>query len=395
MTIRSYLALASLALPAMLQAQFNSGSTGADGPLNLTTSGTVVLDPTTLPNKCANNVCNFSSINIGTSTTVVLTSQLWRNASVVWLSQGDVTIAGTIHADGTPGAVMSSANPGLTRFPAAPGPGGFPGGVGGYLGQPAQPGAGFGGGAAGSPSGANAGAGIYSYYNNQLTPLLGGPGGGGGAQNSGVAGGNGGGGGGALRIVSSTTITVSGVITANGGTGTCGIGGGGNPGCGAAGSGGVIHLVAPTVGGSGVLEIYNAGNQGIIEISAATNNFPVNTQHILGPSVIAGLYNPPLPTGVPAVQVTSVGGVNAPQYPTANPMVPDVTINASAPVTVNIATQNIPTNTVVTLYLTSENAPDTKVTCGSLTGTVASATAACTTVNFPSGVTITNILAVW
>src|SRR5579872_4360140 len=92
MTIRSYLAMALVALPAMLQAQFNSGSTGSDGALNLSSSGTVVLDPATLPNKCAGNVCNFSSINIGTNTVVVLTSQLWRNASVVWLSQGDVTI---------------------------------------------------------------------------------------------------------------------------------------------------------------------------------------------------------------------------------------------------------------------------------------------------------------
>src|SRR5580704_13460753 len=94
MMTRSYLILAFAALPAMLQAQFSSGSTGSDGALNLTTSGTVTLDPTTLPNQCANNVCNFTSIAIGANTTVVLTSQLWRNASVVWLSQGDVNIAG-------------------------------------------------------------------------------------------------------------------------------------------------------------------------------------------------------------------------------------------------------------------------------------------------------------
>jgi hypothetical protein len=76
-------------------------------------------------------------------------------------------------------------------------------------------------------------------------------------------------------------------------------------------------------------------------------------------------------------------------------MTPDVTINSSTPVSVVIAAQNIPTTSTVTLYLTAENAPDTKVTCGALSGTVASSTATCTSVNFPSGVTITNILAVW
>jgi hypothetical protein len=35
------------------------------------------------------------------------------------------------------------------------------------------------------------------------------------------------------------------------------------------------------------------------------------------------------------------------------------------------------------------------MTCGALSGTVASSTATCTGVSFPSGVTITNILAVW
>ena len=129
---RSYLILALAAVPAILQAQFTSGSTGADGALNLTASGTVTLDPSTLPNKCANNVCNFTSITIGANTTVVLTSRLWRNASVVWLSQGAVSIAGILSANGADGTTMNTSNPGENRYPAAPGPGGFPGGVGGY-----------------------------------------------------------------------------------------------------------------------------------------------------------------------------------------------------------------------------------------------------------------------
>lgn len=389
---RSYLILVFAAFPAILQAQFNSGSTGADGALNITTSGTVTLDPNTFPNRCANNVCNFTTITVGTNTTLVLTSQLWRNASVVWLASGAVDIEGTVHADGVNGAQMNAMNPGLNRFPAAPGPGGFPGGVGGYLSQPAQPGAGFGGGTAGTSIATGGGYGLYSYYNNQLTPLLGGAGGGGGYQGASAAGGNGGGGGGALRIVSSTSITVNGQVTAIGGAPSGAVGGSGGGGIGGFGAGGVIHLITPAVGGTGYLTTTNA-TSGVVEISAATNNFTAS--HAQGTYVSAGLYNPPLPSGTPVVQVTSVNGVSAPQYPQANPMTPDVTINSSTPVSVVIAAQNIPTTSTVTLYLTAENAPDTKVTCGALNGTVASSTATCTSVNFPSGVTITNILAVW
>jgi len=393
MTIRSYFILAFAALPATLAGQFSSGSTGSDGALNLTTSGTVYLTATSFPNQCANNVCNFTTVTISANTTVVLLASNWRSASVIWLAQGAVDIEGTIHLDGMNGGNMSSvANPGVVRFPAAPGPGGFPGGVGGYLNQPAQPGAGYGGGAAGTASNPNGGSATYNYYNNLLTPLVGGAGGGGGYQSNCTAGGNGGGGGGALRIVSTSMITVNGTITSNPGShsgpvGSCGSGGDG--------VGGAIHLIAPTVTGAGNL-ITNRQqpetNYGVTQINSSNNTF---SGGIFGTYVGAGLYNPPLPTGVPAVQVVSVAGVSAPAFPAANPLVPDVTINASAPVTVAIATQNIPTTTTVTLYLTAEKGPDTTVTCGALSGTTASSTANCTSVNYPSGVTITNILAVW
>src|SRR5262245_40713338 len=58
----------------------------------------------------------------------------------------------------------------------------------------------------------------------------------------------GGGGGGALRIESSTSITLTGSIIANGGDGSFGsatYGGGG--------SGGGVHLIAPTISGAGSL----------------------------------------------------------------------------------------------------------------------------------------------
>jgi len=393
---RNYLILAFAAVPAILQAQFTSGSTGADGALNITASGTVTLDPSTLPNKCANNVCNFTSITIGATTTVVLTSQLWRNASVVWLSQGAVSIAGILSLSGIDGSAMSTSNPGENRYPAAPGPGGFPGGVGGYLGQPAQPGTGYGGGAAGNTASVNGGYGTYSYFNSQLTPLVGGAGGGGGYQGTALAGGNGGGGGGAIRIVSSTSIAVNGQITTGGGNASPSVATGtGSGGYGGKGAGGAIHLIAPTVSGSGILASGTGGGgaPGVVEISATTNTFPI--LGVFGMYVSAGLYAPPLPSGLPAIQVTSVAGVAAPQYPQASQTVPDVTINSATPVTVAIAAQNIPTSTTISLYLTAENGPDSTIVCGALSGTIGSSTANCTSVNFPPGVTVTNIVAVW
>jgi hypothetical protein len=290
---------------------------------------------------------------------------------------------------------MSTSNPGLTRAPSEPGPGGFPGGVGGYLNEAPQPGGGYVGGAAGYSSG---GSGSYGYYNSQLTPLIGGPGGGGGGvPGQGLAaGGNGGAGGGAMRIVSSTSISVTGSISAQGGVGSQAVGNQYQPNPGGYGSGGVIHLIAPTVTGNGALYICGGGNNGIIQFNASTNSFSGTLNGCGAPPFYNyGLYNPPLPTGTPSVRVVSVDGVAAPSQPTASFSVPDVTINASGTVTVDIAAANIPLGTVVSLYISSQSAPDATATCAPLSGTLASSTAQCTSVNFPSGVGITQIKANW
>src|SRR5712692_2344983 len=74
---------------------FNSGSTGADGALNLTTPGTVVFDPAALNiDTSGDNVFNFTTINIGPGVTVQLLNGQLRGKSVVWLASGAVTIAG-------------------------------------------------------------------------------------------------------------------------------------------------------------------------------------------------------------------------------------------------------------------------------------------------------------
>src|SRR5437879_5638203 len=108
---------------------FSSGSTGADGALNLTTPGTIVFDPAALGlNPAVPNVFNFTTINIASGVTVILTN---KNLSgpIYWLAQGNATINGGIDLRGENGhrfGVVSSL-----RLPAAGGAGGYSGGVGG------------------------------------------------------------------------------------------------------------------------------------------------------------------------------------------------------------------------------------------------------------------------
>jgi hypothetical protein len=391
----------ALALTPAAHAQFSSGSTGSDGALNLTTQGTVVFDPVAMGlNPAGDNVFNFTTINIASGATVVMTAGRLRNKPVIWLASGAVTIAGNLNLQGADGAAMNTSNPGETRFPAMPGPGGFPGGLGGYLNSPATAGGGFGGGSAGTgtsgTTAANGGYGVYGYQNIQLVPLVGGTGGGGGAIVTGtIAGGNGGAGGGALRIVSSTSISVTGTINAYGGAGGGGVSTLANPSSGGYGSGGAIHLIAPTVTNVGYLVVQNSANTadaGVVKISAT--NAQVSGGGGSTPTV-GPLFLPPLPSGAPAVQVVSVNGIPAPGAITGSLLAPDFTISAASPVIVNIAAQNIPLGTVVNLLLSSEQGNDSVVACSGLAGTITNSTATCIGAAFPQGVTLTDIKANW
>jgi hypothetical protein len=381
--------LLALAIAPAARAQFSSGSTGSDGALNFTTAGTYTFDPQVLGlDPAGDNVFNFTTINIAAGVTLNMPAEVLRNKSVIWLASGNVTIAGTLNLAGANGSAEAGGtgnNPGQGRYPAMPGAGGFPGGVGQYLSSAATNGDGFGAGVATTTTGGSA---VYGYNSNALDPLVGGAGGAGGAIGSGTAGGNGGAGGGAIRIVSTTSISISGSILAYGGAPTSGVGGYG----GGYGSGGAIHLVAPTVTNTGTL---NANGVvvpiGVVKVSANTASIiGVTGQYTLGP-----LYNPPLPVGVPQVKVVSVNGTNAPSDITGSPLSPDFTISAASTVTVNISAAYIPLGTVVTLHLTSEQGNDATVSCSALTGTLASSTGSCTGVTFPQGVTITDIKAVW
>ena len=378
--------MAGLAMAPSLFAQCST-STGSDGALNYPTAGTYTFDPQVLGlDPAGDNVFNFTTINIGANVTLNMPADVLRNRGVIWLACGNVTIAGTLNLAGADAAAMSASNPGQTRYPAMPGAGGFAGGVGAYLTSPATNGDGLG---AGQTTTGNGGSATYAYNSNQLVPLVGGAGGAGGQLGNGTAGGNGGAGGGAIRIVSATSINVSGSILAYGGHYGGGVGGY----TGGYGSGGAIHLVAPTVTNTGTLNANGVVSPvGVVKVSAntATIGGAVSGQYTLGP-----LYSPPLPTAVPQVKVVSVNGVNAPADVTGSQLVPDFTISTMNTVTVNISAAYIPLGTVVNLHLTSEQGNDASIACSALAGQFANSTASCTGVTFPQGVTITDIKAVW
>jgi hypothetical protein len=216
-------------MPSLARAQnFDCGSDGSYGPLNVTSNTTL-----TLP---ADGIFKCTTIFIGTNATLTFTRNA-LNTPVYLLATGNVTVNGTIDVSGSPGAAISGGSGG---------PGGFDGGnPGGGINVAA---AGFGPGA-GQPNGAGGYATSYSavppngptYGSVLLIPLVGGSGGGGINLKGGA------GGGGAVLLASNIRIDVNatGTISANGGgssVSTAGIG-----------SGGGIRLVSPVIAGTGAL----------------------------------------------------------------------------------------------------------------------------------------------
>ncbi|MCI0337082.1 MAG: hypothetical protein L0226_05870, partial [Acidobacteria bacterium] len=170
------------------QAQFSSGSTGADGDFNPTASQTIIVPDS--------GVFNFKTVNIPIGVIITFLRNA-KNTPLVILATGDVTIAGTISVAGRDGG---NGNGGFG------GPGGFSGGTGAsgfdiFNGQPGDGPGGGGGGVANtdtSQTGSGGGGGGHAsvgdssasgnfvasggqrYGTSTLQPLIGGSGGGGG-----------------------------------------------------------------------------------------------------------------------------------------------------------------------------------------------------------------------
>lgn len=273
-------------LPGAALAQFDSGSNGSYGTLNITENTTLDLPP--------DGVFHCTTINVNSGRTLRFNRNP-LNTPVVLLAQGDVTINGTIDVSG---ANASGAIPGVG------GPGGFDAGFGGF--GPSAPenrggdghGPGRGLNADGQRAAAyatGAGNNDRTYGNVLIVPLIGGSGSAGSNGNPGTGGA---GGGGAILIASNTRITINGQINATGGWSPQG-----------GGSGGAIRLVAPTGGGNGNLNASGqvGGGNGRIRLDTtdplAFRNFNLNGSVTRGTRMFARPAGPQ-----PSLHIVSVAG---------------------------------------------------------------------------------------
>lgn len=348
------------------QTTFSSGSTGADGALNITAPGVTYLDPKAMHiNAASDNIFHFTTITIASGSILKL-SESRVHGPVYFLAQGDVIINGVIDlsGDSSPGDTTGA----VEQIPVFAGSGGYSGGLGGIHGDPnhhALPGNGPGGGAAGDRAATQslwAKGGTFTA-NRFLVPLVGGSGGGGNDDNGGVWGAQGGAGGGALLIASSTTIRLDGKDSNNGYIYARGGGGTGSTWCG--GSGGAVRLVANSITGANSFRIYvdtSGGNcsvaptPGLLRLEANSLTLFVNSGNFSGPYITSLPFALNLPTTPPPViTVVSVNGIVI----NANPFsFPDATINTNSPVPVVIQATNLPANATVTLYLDSDTSPN-------------------------------------
>lgn len=351
--MRRLLVLIGLILLASLSARaqtFSSGSTGADGALNLATMNcpggfcTVQLPES--------GVLNYTTVNIPAGKSLAFARNS-RNTPVYMLAQGSVTIEGGINISATSetcGVSVAGSNPG-----------GFRGG------QPGQPGFGPGGGQTNSPSGTWIGP-------LSLVPIIGGSGGAGhvGPFFS-FAGGDGGG---AIVIASSTTIALSGSISANGGVhGHC-------SGSGFPGSGGAIRLVANSVNVSGSFSAcYGNALCGVVRLEA-----PVAALTFTGsstpPAVLSSINPAVVSSNPPVLAIVSVGGFAVPSYAgqrfdTVDLLLPN---QLADPIAVLVQANNIPVGTSVSVGIVN-GSPNATSTSSTLQGTFASSTASPTISN--------------
>ena len=230
---------------------FSSGSTGAYGPMNITTN-TILLVPT-------NGIFHCTTLNVAAGATLTFTRNS-LNTPIYLLATGDVTISGVIDVSGKAGRQALAGEGGAGGFnggePATsdhelPGDGQGPGAGKAQSGNSSNSSA-AGDAAYGGVPGNNTvtnGGGIYGAA--LLIPIVGGSGGGGGLGSPGYGGG---GGGGAILIASSTKVVLAGSINAAGGNGTPFLAGGG--------SGGGIRLVAPVTAGTGGFSVQGGSGSG-------------------------------------------------------------------------------------------------------------------------------------
>lgn len=297
-------------------------------------------------------VFKYSAVDIPEGVTVTFKNHPSR-APVVWLVNGDASIAGTVDLNG-----HVWVNP---PDMAEPGPGGFRGAIGsvGWVHYPSG-GFGIGGGNSDGAYGGNHATVGHSneawptYGTERVLPLIGGSGGGGHHQYAGYGGA---GGGGALVLAVSGTLAIDGQVTANGGGGYGGFSG--------PGGGGAIRLIADAVTGTGALRAvggshqYGVGGAGRIRIEAtnADASWDINPVTTLRSPDDPIMLWPP--EGAPSVRVVSVGEVVVPADPRASFDVghEDGTIGLDAPEQIVLETTNVDPAATVQVRITPQIVP--------------------------------------
>lgn len=292
-------------------------------------------------------VFKYSSVNISAGT--VNFQNHPSRAPVVWLVQGNVTIAGSLSVAGVAGHVHGA------RTLAEPGPGGFRGGRGADSLTRGSGGFGPGGGTLGADSGngtsgshaylptvpPGGGAAGPAYGNGGVFPLIGGSGGAGSADWS--EGNGGGGGGGAILIASISNVQLGGAVRADGGSD------GAHHNYGGGGSGGAIRIVADAVTGGGQVTAlggygYHYGAPGRIRVEAnlITLSDLGNPAYTIG--VPGGSPRIWPETDTPTVEVISMGGVPIPADPRAAFTFPgtDVSFQTAATYELVVRARNVP-----------------------------------------------------
>jgi hypothetical protein len=357
------LGIFALSLFSAVSAGAQTISSGADGALDLAamncTDCVVQLPPT--------GVLNYTTVNVPGGKTLRFKPNL-SNTPVVLLAQGDVNVGGVIDVSQDAAWFVvdpQRVNNGLVRLP---GPGGFFGGANG------QPGFGPGGGAPNAPG--------QWVGPLSLVPLTGGSGGGGNIISNppdGCAGHAGSGGGGALVIASSTQITVSGSVNANGGAwafynGWC-------YSFSAGGAGGAIRLVANSISVSGSLNAVGgqpywaqSAGPGVIRLEAATDALSFTGS--ASPSAVLSTINPAiLLATIPSLAIVSIGGYPVPshagqRFDTVDLLLP---LQLPDPIDVVVSASNIPVGAQVNITFGTSNGGT--VIPGTLTGTIGSSSA--------------------
>lgn len=358
----------SLAFATVAQAQFDSGSTGAYGPMNITANTTLPLPE--------DGIFHCTTINIAASTTLKFTRNS-RNTPVYLLATGNVTINGTIDVSGSDGSnSLSSAAEG--------GPGGYDGGRRSTTGstQGGGDGMGPGGGMRGtalSSSSSSSDINVVGhasyrnvspasrprngaiYGNSLLIPLVGGSGGGGTPFHSNGFSMGGGGGGGAILISSLTQISFGngGRIDAHGGRGA-----GSNSSIEAgSGSGGAIRIVAPafyTSGGGnfyvygGTSAVSSQAGAGRVRIDAISKSGISSTSTIPSGNVSIGANMIVFPPDLPELRITEAAG-QAIDPQSAAPVTLLLPAGSATTQVVKVQARNFRSTASVRVVLTPEN----------------------------------------